>query len=196
MNLEERAAWALHYIKEKNKLNNVELGKILGVDKNTVQTYYSGKGSLKGAALAVIVKNFGINGEWLMTGRGEPFPGAREKFPEVCGDPPTPRAVYDRINHVVKTAQAREAQAQYPISEAQNLDIDVAIGKAYRVLAAGTALSDALYLNIQQFAAALDADIELKKCKEQLIELRDDFNDLKRKVERQEAVPAVQKEAV
>lgn len=196
MNLEERAAWALHYIKEKNKLNNVELGKILGVDKNTVQTYYSGKGSLKGAALAVIVKNYGISGEWLMTGRGEPFQGAKEKYPEVCGGPPTPQVVYDRIDHVVKTALAREAHAQYPVSEAQNLDIDAAIGKAYRVLAADNALSSILSLIIQQFASTLDADIELQKCKKELAELRKEFNDLKIKVDIINASPTAHKKAV
>jgi hypothetical protein len=45
-----------------------------GVDKNTVAAYSHGKGNLKGVALAAIVKKFGINGEWLIAGHGEPYP--------------------------------------------------------------------------------------------------------------------------
>lgn len=85
MCFEERVAWILNLIKEKEKLNNTRLGQILGVNKNTIQAYTKKKGDLKGVALAAIVKKFGINGEWLIAGQGEPFPGARIKHPEACG---------------------------------------------------------------------------------------------------------------
>lgn len=85
MFFEERVAWIINFIRKEKGLNNVQLGQILGVNKNTIQAYSKGKGDLKGVALAGIVKHFGINGEWLISGRGEPFPGAREKYPEVCG---------------------------------------------------------------------------------------------------------------
>lgn len=85
MFFEERVAWIITFIRKEKKLNNAQLGQILGVNKNTIQAYSKGKGDLKGVALAGIVKHFEINGEWLISGHGEPFPGAREKYPEVCG---------------------------------------------------------------------------------------------------------------
>lgn len=85
MYFEERVAWIINFIRKEKGLNNVQLGQMLGVNKNTIQAYSKGKGDLKGVALAGIVKHFGINGEWLISGHGEPFPGAREKYPEVCG---------------------------------------------------------------------------------------------------------------
>ncbi len=78
-------AWAINKMKEKNRLTNVKMGQILGVNKNTVAAYGEGKGNLKGIAIASIVKHFGIDAEWLTTGKGEPFPGAREDYREACG---------------------------------------------------------------------------------------------------------------
>ena len=192
--LEQRVAWAINLLKVREKLNNIQLGQKLGINKNTVGEYSQAKGDMKGVALAALVKQFGFNGEWLMTGRGEPFPGAKEKYPEVCGGPPIPRAVYDRIDRATKAAMAREAQAEYQGAEKQQ--VDIAIGKAYRVLAADNALSSALFLIIHQFAAALDSDSDLKHCKQQLAEIREEFNNFKRGLGLAEAVPPEQKEAV
>ncbi len=85
MFFEERVAWVISLIKEKNSLTNVQIGEKLGIDKNTVAAYIHGKGDLKGVALAGLVKHYDVNGEWLIAGIGEPFPGARIKFPEACG---------------------------------------------------------------------------------------------------------------
>ncbi len=88
MDFEERVAWIINLIKDREGLNNIQIGQMLGVNKNTILAYSKGRGDLKGVALAGIVKNFGISGEWLIAGKGEPFPGARVKYPEVCGSEP------------------------------------------------------------------------------------------------------------
>ena len=85
MDFEDRIAWVINYIKREKNLNNISLGKILGSNKNTIQVYSKGKGDFKGTVLAGIVNNFDISGEWLISGRGEPFPGAAEKYKDVCG---------------------------------------------------------------------------------------------------------------
>jgi phage repressor protein C with HTH and peptisase S24 domain len=85
LSFEERVAWALNWIKKRDDINNIQVAKILKVDKNTVQLYCHGKGFIKGYALAALVNDYKINGEWLISDKGEPFPGARENFPEVCG---------------------------------------------------------------------------------------------------------------
>ena len=194
MDEKNRIAWVINYLKKERGLKDQQLAEKWNIDKNTVAAYRRAKGIAKGNVLASLAKEFSINGEWLITGNGEPFPGARGKYPEVCGGPPISQAVYDRIDQATKAAMAREAQVKY--SNTENQQIDIAIGKAYRVLAADNALSSALFLIIHQFAAALDADIELQKCKKELVDLREEFEVLKRKVDRLEAVPTEQKEAV
>jgi cell division protein FtsL len=71
----------------------------------------------------------------------------------------------------------------------QKINIEEAMGKAYKVLNAGTALSVALYMNIQQFAAALDTGQELKACQEQIKNLQEQIDDLKRQVDRMSPLP-------
>ena len=67
----------------------------------------------------------------------------------------------------------------------QKINIEEAMGKAYKVLNAGTALSVALYMNIQQFAAALDTGQELKECKDLMKSMQQQIDALNHKVDRQ-----------
>jgi len=195
MELNDRVAWILGKIKEKNRLTNITLGESLNVDKNTIQTYCHGKGNLKGSVLSGIVKNYGISGEWIMSGAGEPFPGAREKFPEVCGPP---GVTADQINKITQYVQEHTPGAGVRDSSipdmlfhsSQKINIEEAMGKAYKVLNAGTALSVALYMNIQQFAAAQETGIELQECKNLLKGMQDQIDDLKRQMERLSARPS------
>jgi cell division protein FtsL len=86
----------------------------------------------------------------------------------------------------------RDMMAAYdPALEALKINIDEAQGKAYRVLSAGTALSVALYMNIQQFAAALDTGQELKICQDQIKGMQTQIDELKGKVDRLTAVPII-----
>ena len=189
--LEDRVAWALGYIKKEEKITNIQLSRILEVDKNTVQAYCHGKGTLKGSALAVIVKVYGFNGEWLMAGKGEPFLGASEKFPEVCGKPPVTPAQIDQITKYVKENTSQGFEAREPTGVYHmKINTDEAMGKAYKVLNAGTPLSVALYMNIQQFAVALESGEELTHCKEKLNTLEAHIESLQRQVDRLSAAPA------
>jgi len=85
MDDKERIAWAINWIKKDRKTNNYRLSKLWGVDNATVARYSGGRGIAKGPVLSSLVKDFGFNGEWLISGKGEPFPMAREKYPDVCG---------------------------------------------------------------------------------------------------------------
>ena len=71
----------------------------------------------------------------------------------------------------------------------QKINIEEAMGKAYKVLNAGTALSVALYMNIQQFAAALDTGQELKECKDLMKSMQQQIDALNHKVDRLTAAP-------
>ena len=158
MTFEERAAWILNKIKERVNITNVQLSKILGVDKNTVQAYCHGNGMIKGAALAAIVKTYGVNGEWLLSGSGEPFPGAREKFPEVCGPPGVTAEQYAHIVATVRESQEHPETNAPPADPAPQRDFSIAedVTLAIKVLESKTHYATALHLNIRSFAGAVD----------------------------------------
>ena len=180
--LAKRIAWAIETIKDNKDLDkgisDVDLAKILGTNKNTLANYRQGKGSLMGEVIDNLIAHYKFNPMWLFKGEGEPFPGARYKYPEVCGPEETPGGV-------------REVMAGYdPALARQKINIEEAVGKAYKILSSGTALAAALYLNVQQFAIALDTGHELKVCQDQISGLQTQINDLRGQVDRLTASPA------
>ena len=88
--LAERIAWAITKIKETSSLTDVQLGELLGVDKNTIAAYRQKKGSIKGVALEGLSKHFNYDSKWLLTGKGEPYPDAHLEYPEVYGSEGSP----------------------------------------------------------------------------------------------------------
>ncbi|OPY91441.1 MAG: HTH-type transcriptional regulator PrtR [Syntrophaceae bacterium PtaU1.Bin231] len=87
--LSKRIAWAIETIKADKDLDkgiqDIDLAKKLGTNKNTLADYRHGKGLLKGEVIDNIVKIYNFSPSWLFKGLGEPFPGARAKYPEFCG---------------------------------------------------------------------------------------------------------------
>lgn len=87
--LVDRVAWAIDTIKWDEHLargiQDVELAKILGTNKDTLAAYRKRKGLLKGAVIERLVSHYDFSPEWLFKGMGEPFPGARKRYPDVCG---------------------------------------------------------------------------------------------------------------
>ena len=183
MFFEERVAWVISLIKEKNSLTNVQIGEKLGIDKNTVAAYIHGKGDLKGVALAGIVKEFGINGEWLISGRGEPFPGAREKYKEVCGLATTP--LYNN-----------DTAAQQPPGDGAELKISDLLHKTAVVLESKSIFTQALRSNIEAFHYAITCESQLAEFRTiinkqniQLADMQTQVNDLRDQVNRFTAPP-------
>ena len=84
-----RTAWAIETIKSDPDLDkgitDVELAKVLGTDKNTLARYRQKKVLPQGKVLQRLISHYHFNPQWLFKGEGEPFPGARSKYPEVCG---------------------------------------------------------------------------------------------------------------
>ena len=87
--LSERIAWAISIIPADKDLDkgivDVALAKVLGTNKDTLASYRKQKGLLKGEVIDKLVKHYKFNPMWFFLGQGEPFPGARAKYPEVCG---------------------------------------------------------------------------------------------------------------
>ncbi len=87
MDLAKRTAWAVRYLKNQFRYTWEELGKKLGTNKNTIAAYANEKGLIKGEVVEKLVMDFNFLSAWLLAGQGEPFPGARKDYPEVCDDP-------------------------------------------------------------------------------------------------------------
>lgn len=63
-------------IKELRKVLNLtqeELGKHLGIKRNTIATYESGRNEPIDAVISLICKEFNVNEEWLRNGTGDMF---------------------------------------------------------------------------------------------------------------------------
>ncbi len=63
-------------IRELRKVLNLtqeELGKRLGIKRNTIATYESGRNEPIDAVISLICREFNVNEEWLRNGTGEMF---------------------------------------------------------------------------------------------------------------------------
>ena len=86
----QRIAWAISIIPADidRGITDVELAKVLGTNKNTLADYRKLKGLIKIEVIDNLVRRYGFSPQWIFKGEGEPFPGARAKYPEVCGAEP------------------------------------------------------------------------------------------------------------
>jgi len=121
-----RIAWTLNYIKGGTQHTWESLGKELGSNKDTIAGYAKEKGLIKGEVLEKLVSLFGFSSKWLLEGSGEPFPGARNQYPDVCGDyDPTPG-----IN--ANAREARDAKGMWGETHHQEVE-----GKKFSVTTYG-----------------------------------------------------------
>ena len=175
--LKKRTGWAINrVVADDRSLNNITLSPLLDSNPTTISNYRTMKNAPKVAFIIKFCEIFGYNLNWFMTGEGEPFPGAHKKYPEVCGS--------------IISITVREEMADYGqntshllFSSDQKINIEEAMGKTYKILSAGSALSVALYMNIQQFAAALDTGHALSLCQDQMKEMQAQIDALNRKVD-------------
>lgn len=85
LEFKKRVGWAINRISEDRRLGNIEIAQLLNSSPTTVSNYRTAKNAAKTAFIISFCKEFKYNKEWFDFGKGEPFPGAREKYPEVCG---------------------------------------------------------------------------------------------------------------
>jgi len=81
----ERVRWVINYVAERDGLSNAKIGKKLGVKGDTINSYRTMATDAKPDFYVRFSETFDIDLIWLLKGTGEPFPGARQQCPEVCG---------------------------------------------------------------------------------------------------------------
>lgn len=152
-NLREKIAWAIEVIKKEKNLDegitDVELARKLGTNKDTLAAYRQGKGLLKGEVIDNLVNVYNFNALWLFKGLGEPFPGAREKYPEACG----PAAVHPPLQAETASDQRSTLTEQDP----DKIKVSDALIMATQVLESGSSYAEALRSNIVNYHRAIQA---------------------------------------
>ena len=86
--LKKRARWSINHVTDKKwiyKLSNKTLAEKMGVNKGTVSNYRTMINVPKIEFIDKFCNSFEFNIDWFLYGNGEPYPGARDRYPEVCG---------------------------------------------------------------------------------------------------------------
>lgn len=168
--LAARISWAIEVIKTDPILDkgitDIDLAKKLGTNENTLAAYRKKQGLLKGMVLENLAICYNFNPFWLLRGYGEPFPGARLKYPDMCGP-----------DHTTNHSSVKENVASYnaPISTTpvtpQDYRISDALSMCARVLESGTSYATALHLNIQHFDRAISAESRIAHVEQNYIKM-------------------------
>ena len=111
--LKRNVKWSINYVADKNgphKFSNKTLAKKLGVNKGTVSNYRTMTNIPKVEFIDKFCKSFNFSINWFLYGRGEPFPGARLKYPEVCG-PEEGIPLYNKVDEL--TGRVAESVTEY-----------------------------------------------------------------------------------
>jgi len=155
----------------------------IGKSVKTLERWESKKGHHlpNSTALAKIINQFPDNNvdmNWLLTGKGEPFPGARAQFPEVCGD-----LIYkdtERVNGALPVSGPTPGYTGKP--EDTEIKVSDALTMTARVLESGTSYATALYLNIVHFDQAIQAEKRITKLEIECDELKERLSALEEKI--------------
>ncbi|HBJ88011.1 MAG TPA: hypothetical protein DDZ88_29975 [Verrucomicrobiales bacterium] len=152
--LKNRSRWAINYVIDARKLSNDRLAQVMGVNVGTVNNYRTMRTDPRISFIEKFCKLYGFDYKWFMFGEGEPFPGAREKYPEICGP-----HVFQAF-HFPGSSSAGKLPNTPPEGEDEmrgtKLSDDIAM--AARILESRTPYATALRLNIQAFGRAMSSE--------------------------------------
>jgi phage repressor protein C with HTH and peptisase S24 domain len=80
----DRVRWAINYIAEYHGMTNEKIAKEIGCATSTINSYRRMVTDPGLDFFAYMARKFKFNLDWFAFGQGEPFPGARVQYPEVC----------------------------------------------------------------------------------------------------------------
>jgi len=160
----ERVRWAINYAAQEYGLTNKKLAEIIGCATSTINSYRR-KVTLPGLEFFVVfLYQYGFILDWFVTGRGEPFPGARDKYPEVCGPEEEP---------IVSSIPRATARSDAPVVDAQEFQTELGddVRLAIEVLSSGTHYASSLHMNIRSFAAAVTDNRRLTALEQKMLDM-------------------------
>ena len=162
--MKNRARWAINYVIAERKLSNDKLAQEMGVNVGTVNNYRTMRTDPRITFIEKFCKLYGFNYRWFMFGEEEPFPGAREKYPEICG------TRFLQAYHVPGSSSDEIVPKGYKEGEDEmrgtRLSDDIAL--AARILESRTPYATALRLNIQAFGRAMSAEQRISQVEQRV----------------------------
>lgn len=109
----------LKQLRKELKLTQQEFADKLGIKRNTVATYETGKSNPSDSAVALICKEFNVNEEWLRTGYGEMFRAApTDELDALALKYNLTHRDYVFIEYLLKDVNARRAMESFCINYA------------------------------------------------------------------------------
>lgn len=146
MDLKKRTRWAINQAIETNNLSNEKLSKLLGVNKNTINSYRTKKTPPTVAFIQGLSEHFGFNPAWLVTGEG---PVYMEK-----GREERPMPAYK------KAEETEPSRVESPKSTYGTIDFKISemLYKATKVLESDTVYSIALASGILALYQAIEKE--------------------------------------
>ena len=87
MNLRKRTAWIINFVVKYRNSSNRSIAQKVGGTEERVSSYKNQRTDPKVDFINKFCDEFEIDRLWFFSGEGEPFPGARNEYPEVCGEP-------------------------------------------------------------------------------------------------------------
>lgn len=124
--LRERVAWAIDAVKSRPEgrgITDEDIARRLSTNKNTIGNYRRKRGLIKGIVLERLVTEYGIDADWLLRGRGEPFSGTPEAEPGKR--PPAPPAMTREADGKYEFFCPGDSEAGMTVSEAIRMSIEI-----------------------------------------------------------------------
>ena len=83
--LKNRSRWAINYVCQRDKLTNESLSDLLKINISNIGQYRAKRIRPSAEFMKVFCNHFDFSEAWFLSGQGEPFRGARNKYEDVCG---------------------------------------------------------------------------------------------------------------
>lgn len=100
-------------IRKDNKLTQVEFGERIGVKGNTVTNYETGLRNPTDAVILSICREFGVNKDWLLTGKGDMYDVPEDEVAAVVSDLlEESNPFYDIIISIMKSYKKLDDKSQ------------------------------------------------------------------------------------
>ena len=169
--MKERVRWAIGYICDKCNMTNEKIGKDMGCSTSTINSYRR-MVTVPGMDFLIYMRKYNFSLEWFTSGKGEPFAGACEQYPEVCDK----EKAFDSQENIVDYEQRNNT----PLSKKMISDT---MEMCMSVLESDTSYTNALFFAIRHFNRAAEAESFAKKCQNELNLFKKEFEEMKNRLE-------------
>jgi transcriptional regulator with XRE-family HTH domain len=138
----------LRVFRKRLNLNQVEFAKPLGIKGSYISAIERGKSVPSESVLLHLEEKYRLNRKWLLTGEGEPYIKDKEKPGGEGGEAGPPAK-----EGTTYKDRSEEAEDGFKVSDALTMTA--------QVLESGTSYATALYMNIQHFNRAIQAEARI-----------------------------------